>query len=120
MQLNCTYRLIDSQAFIEFVAGASMNRHIAEHIKRQGGTIRPLKYDSDGDVVAWAYPDGTSSSIAVDDWFISKTEFQYFTKVNEGYPERDEFVSNEMELNIVVKNKEQAQKAIKMLEEYLK
>ena len=113
MQPNCTYKLVDLQAFVD---SASMNSDLGKRISLRGNTVRPVVFDGDGDVVQWVYGDGSIGCLAVDEWFISHSEFQYFSKVNEGYPER---IEKEMELNIVVKNKEQARKAIKMLEEYL-
>lgn len=121
MKLNCTYELIEPTAFCSIKGAESSNINLSNFISNHGHSFRVTHIDKTGSVTGIIAADGAKYGTYYTEnygQYISTTEFKYFRKIKEGYPERE--IEDFPSVTITVANREQAQKAIAMLQELLK
>lgn len=122
MKLNCTYELLEPTAFCNIAGAESSNTQWVKFISNHGHSIRVSHIDGAGSVTGVIAADGTKYGQHYTEkcgQYISTSEFKYFRKIKEGYPERVESM-NFPTVTLTITNREQAQKAISALQELLK
>lgn len=122
MKLNCTYELLEPTAFCSIQGAEASNSQWTKFISNHGHSIRVSHIDGAGSVTGVIAADGTKYGQHYTEkcgQYISTSEFKYFRKIKEGYPERVESM-NFPTVTLTITNREQAQKAISALQELLK
>ena len=121
MKANCTYKFSNVGGFKREAGASVTNSRIADVIQTAGGTIRPTDVDKHG-VYDYILGNGELASNSMGGYTcaIYNTEFKFFEKVAEGYPEPVEDDSDFVPFTVTINNPAEARNAIRMLEKLLK
>lgn len=123
MKLNCTYELLEPTAFANVAGAESSNSQWTKFICNHGHSIRVTHIDGAGSVTGVIAADGTKYGQHYTEkcgQYISTSEFKYFRKIKEGYPEQVDQTMDFPTVTLTVTNREQAEKAIESLKALLK
>lgn len=121
MEVNCTYKLVDVEGFNNVFGASRTNKELSKEIMKRGGTIRPTELMK-GAVTEWIFGDGMplmDTGIKSYCTVINKEEFQFFEKVQEGYPESEDLdgiADSIPEITIKINRRSDIDAAIAMLE----
>lgn len=121
MEHNCTYKLVDVEGFNNVFGATRTNKELSKEIMKRGGTIRPTELMR-GAVTEWIFDDGMplmDTNIKSYCSVINEEEFQFFEKVEEGYPESEDLdgiADSIPEITIKINRRSDIDVAISMLE----